>query len=272
MNRELKTKLISSRIYPDFFKIRGAQNVLNLGIGYGPQAIVFKDQYKLMVGTDINFNKIIYFNLLNRDWKLPVQNCLCNVENLPFQDGAFDSAIAIDIIEHLNNPRLMIQDIYRVLREKGKLLITFPCLLDFWTKYLRKIGRSLALRKHLPLLAPKKKSFIHKIFDMNSIYFQTSINQSVPYKSNNLKSTAHYNADSHKHYFTVKQWKKIIESAGFEITQKRSTTLFPPLHTIGIKKFWYTNTTIYKLDSALSSIPLLNRFGQTMLCFAQRKN
>lgn len=272
LNKELKTKLISGRIYPDFFKISGKQKILNIGIGYGPQAMAFADRYKYMVGTDINLNKINSFNRLNCNWKLPVYNCICNVENLPFKNCVFDSAIAIDILEHLNKPQLMMQDLHRVLREKGNLLISFPCMLDTWTSYLKKIGRYLALKKHLPRLSQTKGNIVHKIFDMDSLYFHTSTNQSEPYSPSKLKSVEHYNPDSHKHHFTVKKWMEIIESVGFEFLKKRSTTLFPPLHTIGIKKFWYTNNTIYKVDSALSSVPLLKQFGQSMLCLLQRKN
>lgn len=45
---------------------------------------------------------------------------------LPNLGNAFDVVVAAEVIEHLENPRLMIRDIFRILRPGGVALITTP--------------------------------------------------------------------------------------------------------------------------------------------------
>jgi 2-polyprenyl-3-methyl-5-hydroxy-6-metoxy-1,4-benzoquinol methylase len=45
---------------------------------------------------------------------------------LPDRENAFDAVIAAEVIEHLENPRFMIREIFRILRPGGVALITTP--------------------------------------------------------------------------------------------------------------------------------------------------
>ncbi len=45
---------------------------------------------------------------------------------LPGHDDAFDVVIAPEVIEHLENPRFMVRDIFRVLRPGGTAIVTTP--------------------------------------------------------------------------------------------------------------------------------------------------
>jgi 2-polyprenyl-3-methyl-5-hydroxy-6-metoxy-1,4-benzoquinol methylase len=45
---------------------------------------------------------------------------------LPGHDDAFDVVVAPEVIEHLENPRFMIRDIFRVLRPGGVAIVTTP--------------------------------------------------------------------------------------------------------------------------------------------------
>lgn len=47
---------------------------------------------------------------------------------LPFKGNSFDSIILLDVLEHLPSPELCIQEIARVLRKKGKLVLKTPFL------------------------------------------------------------------------------------------------------------------------------------------------
>lgn len=45
---------------------------------------------------------------------------------LPFPDGTFDSVFAIEVMEHVPEERALIEEMFRVLRPGGRLLLTTP--------------------------------------------------------------------------------------------------------------------------------------------------
>jgi 2-polyprenyl-3-methyl-5-hydroxy-6-metoxy-1,4-benzoquinol methylase len=66
-------------------------------------------------------------------------------ENLPFRNNVFDVVLALDVIEHLHNPIQFLNEIHRVMKENGVLLLTtdntqFLFMRFFW------IYRSLSWR------------------------------------------------------------------------------------------------------------------------------
>lgn len=51
-------------------------------------------------------------------------------EPLPFQDLTFDGVLCANAIEHLEDPSFFVRESYRILKERGKLLITTPNVLN----------------------------------------------------------------------------------------------------------------------------------------------
>jgi SAM-dependent methyltransferase len=49
---------------------------------------------------------------------------------LPFSDGTFDYVLCSNGIEHLENPVLFLRESFRILKERGKLLISTPNILN----------------------------------------------------------------------------------------------------------------------------------------------
>lgn len=78
------------------------------------------------VGIDIqnvakpeNYKKVFVVNL--------------NKDKLPFEDNSFDTIIAGDVIEHVENPSYLLREINRVLKEKGIFLLSTPQANHWWT-------------------------------------------------------------------------------------------------------------------------------------------
>ena len=49
-----------------------------------------------------------------------------DLENLPFADGSFDAALNVVVLEHVRNPLRALQELNRVLRPGGQLLLVTP--------------------------------------------------------------------------------------------------------------------------------------------------
>jgi len=51
-------------------------------------------------------------------------------EDLPFENESFDFILCSNGVEHLEDPFHFVRECYRILRERGKLLVTTPNLLN----------------------------------------------------------------------------------------------------------------------------------------------
>lgn len=220
-------KLISSRVYPEFFPVTPEEAVVNLGCGVGPQAVVYKGRYKRMVGVDLNRERLESSRILLGEHGVQNYETVCApVETTGLPDASFDKALAIDIIEHLPEPAGILQETHRLLKPGGELLISVPAMHDHYVHAARFIGRLLGRKtKELP--------------------------------------AGHL--DAHNSAFTVSGWETLARDAGFEIIRTRASTLWPPLHLYGVPRFWFTNPVIHAIDSFLCTLPVLKRFGQAYL-------
>jgi SAM-dependent methyltransferase len=96
------------------------KRVLDIGFAQYPNPFL-----KNPIGVDVqekekprNYKEIYKINL--------------NKENLPFRDNSFDSIIAGEVMEHVENPSFLLREINRVLENNGKLIISTPHGCYYW--------------------------------------------------------------------------------------------------------------------------------------------
>jgi len=56
-----------------------------------------------------------------------------DITNIPFRDETFDYLIVNHVLEHISNEALAIQELKRVLKPKGMLILSFPICMDIDT-------------------------------------------------------------------------------------------------------------------------------------------
>lgn len=74
-------------------------------------------------------------------------------ENLLFKDESFDSAVMLEVIEHLKNPEKAIKEIHRVLKKNGQIIISTPNVDIAWKNNLVCLD---------PYIWKKMEKFAHK--------------------------------------------------------------------------------------------------------------
>ena len=98
----------------------------NLTIDIGCGSSVILQSLNRAVGVDLSFPKMRYL----RRYHLPVLNG--SVFRLPFQNGAADCVICSEVIEHIPMDAAAFQEIDRILKPEGILILGTPDYGKFW--------------------------------------------------------------------------------------------------------------------------------------------
>jgi len=132
--------------------------ILDAGCASGRQLFYLSDKIKSGYGTDIAKNFIKTANKYKEDNNLNNLNFkYTNLENLPFDNNFFDKIICGEVLEHVFNVDTALNELVRVVKTGGVLVITVPNLnadATIWGRFLR----LLSVRKFEPLLNFSEKS------------------------------------------------------------------------------------------------------------------
>jgi SAM-dependent methyltransferase len=230
---DIEGKLLSGRVYPEFYPLPAGSSVVNLGCGTGPQAVVYKDQLGEMIGVDINADRV-QRSIEVAEW-FGIDNyraVVADVESTGLESGAADVILAIDVIEHVRSPENLVAECRRLVKPGGSLLITYPTLHD--------------------------KYFENPVADFARLLLRR--------KGHHHSSSDEWNPDDHNQAMGIGKWVKMTEAGGFKLADSRATTLFPPLQVMGVPRFWFKNSLLHAIDSKLSAVPVVKRFGQALVC------
>ncbi len=110
-NQSILDSLIKARKYA-----RG--KMLDMGCGNKPYSDIYPniDEY---IGVDLPLS--VSANKLDK--RADVHG---SVLALPFKRNSFDTVVSNQVIEHIAEPKIMLQEAYRVLKKDGHLILTAP--------------------------------------------------------------------------------------------------------------------------------------------------
>ncbi len=96
------------------------KSVLDVGAGTGRLSILLVQVGAEVTALDVSEEMLKVLNRKNKHIKTVVGEA----EALPFPDNSFDIITAAFLIVHLKNPRRFFDEVYRVLKDGGKFLVT----------------------------------------------------------------------------------------------------------------------------------------------------
>lgn len=90
--------------------------VLDAGAGECQYKKYFNEQ--TYIGIDLAVGE--------KQWNYGNLDIISNMENLPFRDDSFDSILCIQVLEHVKEPQIILNELYRVLKKNGYLYASVP--------------------------------------------------------------------------------------------------------------------------------------------------
>jgi len=115
--------LLTDRMMIAVNEIRDGDKVLEVGVGWGKLAKNLAKHKKVsLFAADASESALAKI----KDYVVQSQTIDISSEKLKFQDDQFDTVICLEVFEHLQNPYHALLEIQRVLKPKGKLIISVP--------------------------------------------------------------------------------------------------------------------------------------------------
>jgi uncharacterized protein (TIRG00374 family) len=107
--------------------------IIDIGCGSGVQIKeIGKKGYSLAIGIDINLNAIRFA----RERSLPdTEFIIADAQYLPMKSSSADKIVCAEIIEHLKRPQNLVNEIARILKHGGAVVITTPNDKSVWGIY-----------------------------------------------------------------------------------------------------------------------------------------
>lgn len=148
-NKYYQAVLGSHRARHTFFRrlnaiedmISGFENklVLDVGCGYGFNTVHCANKCKKIIGVDLDIDRIIAARKYKKYEKIQNISFSCgNAERLPFSDGMFDVVMGNEFLHHLDHPQKVINEMVRVTKKGGRVLISDHNGLSILSEILRK--------------------------------------------------------------------------------------------------------------------------------------
>lgn len=140
--------------------------VLDAGCGEGwTSYVVQRGGYKV-IACDLSKDQLSKARDLFKKGEENIPLILSSVTHLPFKQECYDSVICLDVIEHIPDMKLALDECHRVLKRGGQLCISVPGLLHgiIYDKILLKLPFSKIILKKLGLSSDELGHFhVHQL-------------------------------------------------------------------------------------------------------------
>jgi ubiquinone/menaquinone biosynthesis C-methylase UbiE len=162
--------------------VKSGKLLIDVGCGTGEFLIQLSDHFESLVGIDASSASIEFASKKIKTLK-NISLYEGNLQSIHFPDEYFDVCLCLDVLEHVENPLFLLQEIYRILVPGAKIVVTVPNWYDIiisgilrknhshintlppwtWLKFLRRAGFRISFYRAVdfPIL---KSDFLAKKF------------------------------------------------------------------------------------------------------------
>jgi len=104
------------------------EKILDIGFGSGIMLKMLTERRCNTYGVDISSEAVEFIKKTNKKAKVKV----CDAQKLDFPDNSFDKVVCSEVIEHLKKPDELLKEVYRILKPKGRFIISTPNYLSHY--------------------------------------------------------------------------------------------------------------------------------------------
>lgn len=123
-------------------KIRKDDRLLDVACGIGVYSDWLANKAACVVGFDLSYDSILLANCISKENTFYYR---CNAEEISHPDSTFDIVVSICVLEHLNDSKKALREMFRVLKPGGQLLITVDSLENINSKEFIEFHRKFCL-------------------------------------------------------------------------------------------------------------------------------
>lgn len=108
-------------------------HVLEIGCGTGANLRAIKEKGYHVTGLELDSNAIKYckdLEVLQAD----------ATAILPYQDNTFNAVIMLDVLEHLDSPLNVVDEIWRIIKPEGLIVVMVPADPGLWSYWDEMLG------------------------------------------------------------------------------------------------------------------------------------
>jgi ubiquinone/menaquinone biosynthesis C-methylase UbiE len=123
----------------DIFQIRSGELVLDAGCGTGRHTLELSKQGAYQVyalDTDqeclLKTQYMVKYMSLKKEARCAVRLIKADTQHLPFRDKTFHKVICSEVLEHLPDDSRGLEELVRVLKNRGEMVITVPTWFTEW--------------------------------------------------------------------------------------------------------------------------------------------
>lgn len=145
--RKLYQKLLelsSLKLYPKYLKKKQQKminkKVLDIGCGGGLNLITKYREGYFCFGLDVSKKSISLASRIFKENGLKCNFLIADATKIPFKNNSFDEVILDNVIEHLDDDKKCIDEIYRILRNNSLFCLSVPNKNNLHTMYHKSLG------------------------------------------------------------------------------------------------------------------------------------